>query len=110
VSMLCGLHPCALSGPYRPRGAHGFWTLLVHFSGKSASFGGKLSDRIVREFLRAGGGLAMSATRESKLFSCGAGGAYDSRVAPGHVMCAYVCCASYALPGPHADLPARGST
>ena len=51
-SHVCELacNPCALSGPYRPRGAHGFWTLLVHFSGKSASFDGKLSDRIVREF------------------------------------------------------------
>jgi hypothetical protein len=40
------LLPCALSGPYRPRGAHGFSAILIHFSGKSALFWGKLSDRI----------------------------------------------------------------
>jgi hypothetical protein len=66
-AVVCGrslcLHPCALSGPYRPRGAHGFLPILMHFSGKSASFDRKLSDRIVREFdhsrglaiLRSGG-------------------------------------------------------
>ena len=52
---LC-LHPCALSGPYRPRGAHGFSPLLVHFSGKSACFGGKLSDRMSESFHRLGVG------------------------------------------------------
>ena len=58
------LHPCALSGPYRPRGAHGFWTVLVHFSGKSACFEQKLSDRMSESFWLV----------RAELFSCGAGG------------------------------------
>ena len=67
------LHPGALSGPYRPRGAHGISADLIHFSGKSACFGRKLSDRIVREF---GLGACMSATRESKALFLRSGGKY----------------------------------
>ena len=53
------LHPCALSGPYRPRGAHGFWADIIHFSGKSAYFGRKLSDRIWKIPVLRGGMLGI---------------------------------------------------
>ena len=68
------LHPCALSGPYRPRGAHGFWPSIVHFSGKSDLFEQKLSDRMSESFNHSRGVL-----------SCGAGGHLGWSQAPGQL-------------------------
>ena len=84
VSMYVACNPCALSGPYRPRGAHGFWPLLVHFSGKSALFRRKLSDRIWKILADRGRGkLCLRRVRSEASFPAERGQALDSRYAPG---------------------------
>jgi hypothetical protein len=112
ICCVCGrscLHPCALSGPYRPRGAHGFSPLLVHFSGKSACFGGKLSDRMSESFHRLG--RSKASRGESKLCSCGAGGSLLI-VATLQGMCMVTCAlimpASLRSSGPYRPRGAHG--
>ena len=73
---MCGLHPCALSGPYRPRGAHGFWPPVVHFPVKSAYLCRKLSDRMSESFTGSERGEAKLLGGESEALFLRSGGAY----------------------------------
>ena len=71
-ALVACLHPELSRASHRPRGAHGFGANIVHFSGKSAYFDRKLSDRIWKILAEKG----ESEAGESEALFLRSGGAY----------------------------------